>query len=190
MLPRFQGAEINYLHVGFAIAHYKKLGYEYIEVPWYVSNESILATKPEENAIVQVDYDTNLIGSAEQGFIELLSTYQLDRDRKYVSASPCFRDELNQYEPGFLQPYFFKVELFNQKPTVERMVAEATSLFRTLGGTVKKCHTKDGIDLMVNGIEVGSYGERTVDGKTFTYGTGLAEPRFSYALRSKKNGTP
>jgi hypothetical protein len=33
-----------------------------------------------------------------------------------------------------------------------------------------------------DGIELGSYGIRTVGNVSFAYGTGLAEPRFSYAI--------
>jgi hypothetical protein len=42
--------------------------------------------------------------------------------------------------------------------------------------------TPEGIDLVLNGIEVGSYGVRTVGNRTWTYGTGLALPRFTVAI--------
>ena len=44
--------------------------------------------------------------------------------------------------------------------------------------------TKEGYDLMINGIEVGSYGLRMGNGYEWVYGTGLAEPRFSVAINT------
>jgi hypothetical protein len=42
--------------------------------------------------------------------------------------------------------------------------------------------TSEGIDLYLNGIEVGSYGIRKHNSYQWVYGTGLALPRFDKAL--------
>jgi hypothetical protein len=39
--------------------------------------------------------------------------------------------------------------------------------------------TKEGSDLTIDGIEIGSYGVRNHKNIIWVYGTGLAEPRFS-----------
>lgn len=39
-----------------------------------------------------------------------------------------------------------------------------------------------GYDLLLSGIEVGSYGFREYKNNKWIYGTGLAEPRFSQAF--------
>lgn len=44
-----------------------------------------------------------------------------------------------------------------------------------------KEETAEGIDISLSGTEIGSYGFRKdKEGFTWSYGTGLAEPRFSY----------
>jgi hypothetical protein len=51
--------------------------------------------------------------------------------------------------------------------------------------------TADGLDIEVDGVEVGSYGRRACALGAYDYGTGLAEPRFSgvvVGLASKEIG--
>ena len=66
------------------------------------------------------------------------------------------------------------------------MISDAfLTLSRFLGiddvlGTIS---TDEGYDIVLNGIEVGSYGIRQHENLRWIYGTGIAEPRFSTALK-------
>jgi hypothetical protein len=200
----FTGLPIDYLKINAALVFYKSLGYSYIEVPWMVNEIDIEETLPARNFRLEVHGELDgsmhsmeigctenngcLIGSAEQGFVHLMRRGDIGPGERWVSASPCFRREQKEYEAGMLQPYFFKVELVEVTPVpqaaVDRMVAEAIRCFRTFGGWPKAVTTEHGVDLMLGNIEVGSYGYReSPDGHRWAYGTGLAEPRFSYALK-------
>ncbi|MEQ6333306.1 hypothetical protein [Sphingobium sp. MK2] len=178
--------KIDYALLGEAVQFYKSLGYEYREVPWVVPMAAIDATLPADsprfvvtvarNGIENV-FDLPLVGSAEQGFI----TLDLPPGR-YVGVTPCFRVE-DQYDI-LRQSMFMKVELFDntgEDPDYEPMVVEAQRFFRVHGLKADPVQTDIGHDLMADGIEVGSYGVRSHDGKVWAYGTGLALPRFSVA---------
>lgn len=184
---------IDYRKVGKAIKRYEKLGYVYIDTPWLVSEEAIKATLPLDRQGFELRSEIvnggRLVGSAEQGFIQLMMDDKISKGR-YVTAGPCFRDEpvvdeLHQYA-------FFKVELIdlNRAPfkyddaDVREMAEEAAGVIYSLYGclpTLKK--TVEGYDLDVQGIEVGSYGIRALGRDEWVYGTGLALPRTSRAMK-------
>jgi hypothetical protein len=50
-----------------------------------------------------------------------------------------------------------------------------------LGESPELVPIADTYDIEINGIEVGSYGIRSVDDVQYIYGTGLALPRYSTA---------
>ena len=79
------------------------------------------------------------------------------------------------------QTHFMKVELFSKydtKSDLENMIVTAESWFKTIGLNTNRVHINDNqMDLCYNNIELGSYGIRTIESKTFIYGTGHAEPR-------------
>ena len=108
---------------------------------------------------------------------------------KYVAASPCFRDEVKCDEIHF--PYFFKVELIsiNSKSPewdMDQCIDHAQDFFTAnCNDKIEIVKTKDGFDLNLNNIEIGSYGIRSYEGFQWVYGTGLAEPRFSQAKNEK-----
>lgn len=68
-----------------------------------------------------------------------------------------------------------------------RMVIDAAMFFSkyTNSSKVSIDSTKEGHDITINGIEVGSYGGRQFNGFTWIYGTGCAEPRLSEALKNE-----
>ncbi len=53
---------------------------------------------------------------------------------------------------------------------------------------VEKTHL--GYDLTIDGHEVGSYGERVVGNHRWVYGTGIADPRFTYAAYPSTRDRP
>jgi hypothetical protein len=174
---------INYSLISKAIKAYKKLGYKHIDVPWTVSKNIIDITLPPGRIAFPADGENFLVGSAEQSFLHLILNCDL-KSGKYVAASPCFRnDDIDKYH----KKYFFKVELINYsadaalgKSELTDLIADAYSVFKIF--TKKKVQftkTRDGYDLEVDGVEIGSYGIREFNGFNWVYGTGIAEPRFS-----------
>lgn len=163
-----------YTRVSKAIQHYQDKGYKWIDTPWYVNQEAFLATYPGTRPAVGVCDLGFLVGSAEQGFIQLMQRGDL-LPGKYVSAGPCFRFE--DLDRPFHHPYFFKVELIVVgSRDYQEMLYDAKEF---LGGVI--INTTEGLDLQLGGLEIGSYGYRVVGDLVWAYGTGLAEPRYSDA---------
>jgi hypothetical protein len=140
------------------------------------------------------------VASAEQSFLQ----QQLDSittgqriTGSFCAITPCFRNE--PVVDDLHQPYFEKVELISWDHTtredMDKMIAGSRLLFeRDLW--VDCVHNADpdpiGIvayDLVTThtGIELGSYGirEHPKVGR-WVYGTGLAEPRYTYALEKEE----
>lgn len=173
------GPTINYRAIADALDHYKNKGYQYIEVPWLVSPESIQPTRPPEARLYKT-FAGCLVASGEQSFIEVRK--ELCPGRKYMCATPCFRDE--RYDDLHL-PQFFKVELIlplwkddDPDKGVQEVLSDAWSFFSRYGQVVS-VKTDIGFDINFYGFEVGSYGWREHDGFRWVYGTGLAEPRLT-----------
>lgn len=190
---------IDWARIGRAIDFYKSLGYQYIEAPWIVEEQYRKITYPHQIAFA-TDYG-DLVGSAEQSFIALhFENRKRNRHTftgrvgqtaaRFVACTPCFRD--HQPNDRYHMPYFMKVELFEletEKPG--DMFHDAGRFFASEGALPEMVKTEEGMDWFVGGIEVGSYGQRSVkdhDGilQTWNYATGLAEPRFSQALKQQR----
>lgn len=203
---------IDYNLVQMAVADYQLEGFEYLETPWVVSEEALKVTLPADKEGYQlhkcIPYDHPilptqipywLVGSAEQGFIQLMLEGKLSKG-KYCSAGPCFRDD----KPDeWHHPYFFKVELIDylpEKPDVLSMLNAAKFQLEQMAQiivasqdyarsipsfTLEVVPTEEGHDLMLDGIELGSYGLRKYQNHTWVYGTGLALPRFTQAINKK-----
>lgn len=177
------GCHLNYQFLAIALEYYKNKSYKYIDVPWIVPGRIDNITRPEEAQPLEVIIGGNLIGSGEQGFITLLDMGQLPKG-KYVCVTPCFRDgPLDELH----QTTFMKVELFITPKTSElsELLQTARDLYRIIGIPTKILQTGDeSFDIVEfnSEIELGSYGHRSFMGNTWTYGTGLAEPRTSFVL--------
>lgn len=174
---------IDWQRLAYALKFYQERGYSYVEVPWIVSSLATNSTLPPDGKVCKVDGYGELVGSAEQGFVELALQRKLTTGA-FVALTPCFRgheiDELHQL-------HFMKIELcvLSSDNHEAKVRSDAYDLFKTLGVNATTVITSDGTDLEVQGIEVGSYGVRKFKDICWTYGTGLAEPRFSIAkLRS------
>jgi hypothetical protein len=175
---------ISWRDIAAAISVYEAEGFEYIETPWVTSEWAVKSTLPSDRKGLSCDGGM-LVGSAEQGFIELMSKGGIAPGR-YVSAGPCFRDDV---QDDLHQQTFFKVELIelskerfpNPKAKVREMAEIAKSFYQMLDGgdLLEIVTTKEGLDLTLHGIELGSYGKRSMNGWHWIYGTGLAEPRLS-----------
>lgn len=180
--------KIAWKYIAQAIEFYENEGFEYVEVPWIVGPEAVTVTLPEGHKA----YETtggSLVGSAEQSFLAMALEGRLEPGQ-YVAASPCFRDDT----PDELhQNTFFKVELVRicrrdqniGDYAVRKMARTAKGFFVGMpnGWSANVVETEQGLDIELNGIEIGSYGHREYGDWQWVYGTGLAEPRFSIASR-------
>lgn len=187
----------QYKNLFKALDYYEKAGYKYVDVPWAVSREAILLTRPPCITVEPHSYEAGgkliyPVASAEQSFLQM----KMDDPKfsgKLMTITPCFRNESVIDE--LHQPYFMKVELINWDKTgredMDKMITDARLLFEEQLW-VDAIHNIDpdpiGIvayDLvtMHSKIELGSYGirEHPSVGR-WLYGTGLAEPRYSLAL--------
>lgn len=180
---------IDWMRLARAVEFYRQKGYRYIEAPWAVSAETSAITCPSPKFTAEVAGLGSLVGSAEQSFLQLQQEGL--PEGYYMAVTPCFR--LGDYEDDLHFPYFMKLELYlNIQEEGARVIAfmkmlqEAGELFRELGATKDNLQarpTEEGVDIELNGIEIGSYGLRESANLKWVYGTGLALPRFTQALQ-------
>ena len=174
---------IDYNKLSDALSFYTNCGYDYVETPWLVSQEAINETIPVDRTGLSTEYGS-LVGSAEQGFIELLINGR--KIKKSCSISPCFRDE--PVYDSLHQVYFMKLELFEPTATVDRlesMLKDAQDFYSGYLEVSLLEISEELIDIIDSktGIELGSYGFRHLsNGTSFIYGTGLALPRLDVVL--------
>jgi hypothetical protein len=165
-----------------ALDFYRSKGFTQCELPWHVPHDIIAITCPDPDRAYAFDQDA-LVGSAEQSFIQAQMLGQLARGR-YVALTPCFRREPQVSETH--KRYFMKVELYAVGENEPETVIEFANLaheFMSLETShrIDLRYTREGLDLEISGMEVGSYAAREARNMTWTCGTGLAEPRFSTA---------
>lgn len=169
-----------------ALNFYEKKGYLLQDVPMVVDKEVSDITKPGH--VQDLDHNEKVyVGSAEQGFLQMYKDGLLKDFGKYMAITPCFRNEHSLNETHFLM--FLKVELMiisdTPKWSLEQILKDANDYFSSYSNQVKRENISNSeIDLMLNDIEIGSYGIRAFNNnEKYVYGTGLAEPRFSYAMK-------
>lgn len=189
MKSAYEAPSVNWERLARCLAYYKGIGFSEVSVPWYVAPEISRITCPNEKRTMTIPTHGVLVGSAEQSFLALDKAGILGKGC-FVAISPCFRNE--DFTGRFHQKHFMKVEVYdNQTVTTNRMeqlVDYARAFFKTEcdpGMDLSRLNTDDGVDIILNGVEIGSYGVREMDGLQWVYGTGLAEPRFSAAIAKK-----
>lgn len=172
---------IDYDKIAAAVTYYQKAGYKLIDVPWVIAREPYQATAPEA-AWPFYTLGGFLPASGEQSFLQLMLEGELEAGR-YCCATPCYRDE--KYDRLHL-PYFFKIELIDVgNPDYRPVMQHAHVFFSRYCAVREEAITSTQTDLTEaeTGIELGSYGWRGYRGLTWSYGTGLAEPRLSQVLQ-------
>lgn len=182
MIPK-----IDWILLGKAFSHYENIGYKYIETPWSVGELALKATLPPNvygyglwHPKKELSY---LVGSAEQGFIQMMLDGKIKSGDKLCSITPCFREDK---EDDIHFQYFMKLELIvvGEENHTNVVLNDAARFFNLVtSDVIMEVLTKDGVDLELNGLEIGSYGHRQSNGLSWTYGTGLALPRFSQASK-------
>jgi len=160
--------------------------FNFIEVPWTVENNISAVTTPLDKKPFKTPIG-DLVGSAEQSFISLMSKNKIDKGR-WATITPCFRDDK---EDELHQKYFMKLELIDisDEPDYFFLLNIANDFFNKMIETQiidieKSFYPQKDIACAKTGIELGSYGLRRWGKFSWAYGTGLAEPRFSF-VRSK-----
>lgn len=191
---------IDYEKIAAAVYHYETLDYKYIEVPWFVSKESMNITAPPGVRLFST-FAGELVASGEQSFLHIRN--QLMKadgfPALYQCVTPCFRDEANPDELHL--QYFVKNELIgiphpihnkSEVPwaLVNYLIRNALDFFKRYSDECKvidapQSNSIINHDITIKGIEVGSYGYRYIDDFAWVYGTGCAEPRLSQVLAMK-----
>lgn len=196
---------IDYHKIFTAVRHYNEAGFQYIDVPWIISKESMMITAPPGVRLFST-FAGELVASGEQSFLEIRKEL-LKADgypALYQCVTPCFRDEANP-DDLHLQ-YFMKNELIGINwPTFEHkedvpwallnfLIRKALDFFKIYAYEPEDelkvidapmSNSVVNHDITIRGIEVGSYGYRYTDDFAWVYGTGVAEPRLTQVLRTK-----
>jgi hypothetical protein len=180
---------IDYLKIALSIAHYHALGFKRVEAPWWVPREFVMLTKPShvpESALYLIERNSKcLVASAEQSFLYMANQGMLPPGR-YQATTPCFREEV---QDQLRRKYFIKNELIITDKVdqieLESVIGSAVAFFATqvpLPTLLQVVPTTDGFDIEYDGIELGSYGIRSVPFLTWIFATACAEPRLSRAI--------
>ncbi len=181
---------IDYIKIHAALEYYKFQGFKYLDVNWDCPTDIARITTPQNCRLYVLDKGQTLVGSAEQSFLDEIFNNNLSAGR-YVSMSPCFRDDLID---DLHARYFFKVELIDfENPTIESLneiISICQTFFNRYIETVVIQTEEFAYDIVTknNNIELGSYGIRGTEynGKyvKWIYATGVAEPRLSKAMEN------
>lgn len=178
----------------FIDAHswWKCKGFNNKVVPSYVDDDAMDHTCPEDVTDLRIVQNGKYaVASAEQSFLQLDKEGRLE-DGSWMAVTPCFRDEMVLDDIHF--NIFLKMELFrsatskkNAEKISHEIAKDAISMFTLLGiprDVLFLVKTPIGYDVYCDDMEIGSYGARkTLTGKWYAYGTGLAEPRTSIAIQ-------
>lgn len=169
---------MNTEYITRALTFYAEQGYTPVEVPILVDIDVSAVTKPESAR--DFSHGTKVyVGSAEQSFLQLIKEGTLP-EGTLMALTPCMRDE--DYSDDLTYMTFLKLELFSPGDCLVDVLTDANRFFSSLGLIAVSKATSMGFDLFLNGVEIGSYGVREYMGVTYTYGTGIAEPRLSKAI--------
>ena len=165
-----------------AAKYYESKGFVYADVPWAVDPQVTALTKPSWCNDFPLGNKV-LVGSAEQSFLQKWLTFE--KYKMYYAITPCFRDE--REEDNLHRPYFMKLELFSfDTSKFINIYCHAWHFFHSEGNKLKLGYEvlgENSVDILLNGIEIGSYSVQEREGLSWTCGTGLAEPRFSEAIK-------
>ena len=178
--------------------NYYSNNFTLIDVPYMVDVDVSASTKPESVKDLYHNKEKVYVGSGEQSFIQLMKENKL-LSGKHMCITPCYRDEEILDDLHHLM--FMKLELIEYHAVwddyevfmnehliaLSNMISSAkTFLNKQLNysstiETVISGHNQ--YDILINGIEVGSYGVRETAFGRFIYGTGVAFPRINQALQ-------
>lgn len=130
-----------------------------------------------------------VVASAEQSFLQLDKDGEL-KAGNWMALTPCYREEPILDDVHL--PVFLKLELiqisddanFYTRSEAMYLAHKMQKFFKEFYAMpTKVIETEEGWEVMYEDLELGSFGvRRTMTGRSYIYGTGLAEPRASTAL--------
>ncbi len=169
---------IDYRLLASAVKYYEELDFDNINLPWVVDDKFTNETFSGESIKCQLG---SMIGSAEQSFLCMFDELS---DHNYFSVTPCWRNEPVTDKLHF--SYFMKLELFSKGDKVDDFIDCAKHFFSHYipYRDLDIITTDIGYDIEYNNIELGSYGKRLFNNQLYSYGTGAALPRLSYAMNN------
>ncbi len=204
---------INWGLIAEAQKFYEDKGYKYLEVPWVVREDITRLTIPGDALPFSLYNYGDLVGSGEQSLVQLRVDNKIPAG-KYQTITPCFRDdevdELHQKHFMKLELIDFRTrnhsfdEVLSDALEFAKLKFDFLIPFDVTGGKLEVeeiTETQKDINFHAQWwqhpvgwwdgpIELGSYGIRRVsyNGKNYSwnYGTGIAEPRFSYVMNHSK----
>lgn len=166
----------------------------WVDLPWTAPEFFVESTRPEWSQVQMPTQYGHLVASGEQSFLWLDDRKELPRGC-LIGWTPCFRDEPvfdKWHQFGFMKIEAYQVLQEGEHPAsmLSALVDRAAAHFEKWAGRhVHQKFFRDGTaDIELNGHEVGSYGIRkhpSIEGRSYLYGTVLAEPRFSTALSER-----
>lgn len=183
-----------------AIRWWQSKGFHYVDLPWIVPQRYSDATRPPTARDISTPQGS-FVASGEQSFLYLWENEILPRDPVpgFIGWTPCLRDELvldEHHQHGFMKAEWFVPLAPDQEHylSLAKLIKLQVEMFEFVAG---RALDKTGylelqqesplqLDLVLSGIEVGSYGVRSFNGAAYIYGTALALPRFSQALRAER----
>lgn len=179
---------INYQILLNALTYYTHKGFEYREVPWIISHQAYVSTRPNDRPEFYT-LGGYLVASGEQGYIQELQEGKALT--KHICVTPCFREE--EVLDDIHYRYFLKAELIDtnvSKENLHEMIKTAETFFTNYSKvhvlqTDTRGNAYDIIDSLT-GIELGSYGIRTLSNHEFIYGTAVALPRLSVVINKNQ----
>lgn len=172
---------IDYNLISASINYYEDKGFKRVEVPWMVTEAVDSITRPDniQPFIVEAK-NKNLIASGEQGFLYLYLKRYLPKG-KFQTVTPCFRNDPFDFTHS---KYFIKNELIQTDIVTKEELCKIVSTSKEFFDKIFPIEThvektEDGYDILLDNVELGSYGIRSCEFLTWIYGTGCAEPRTS-----------
>ena len=159
-----------------ALNYYKSIGYEMLSVPYLVDEDIVNITLPK-GRLAKEHNGLFYVGSAEQSAYQLFKSGDLNSE-KFMMITPCQRYE-EILDDSHLE-IFLKIELMSTGGDYDKIIVDVLSFYDN-----DKCvviNTEKGKDIEINRVEVGSFGSREFLGNKFSFGTGLALPRYTQSL--------
>ncbi|WP_059925057.1 hypothetical protein [Burkholderia ubonensis] len=181
-----------------AIQWWQAQGFQYVDLPWMVPKAYADAHRPDFCREIRTLHGS-FVGSGEQSFLMLREEGRLRGGAPgYIGWTPCLRDEAvldETHQHGFMKAEWYvpleRAQILGWRVYFDALMEQQTQMFRAValhaGGPIglPVAREESGAvqhDLLVAGLEVGSYGMRHFKGKAYLYGTALALPRFPQAL--------
>lgn len=175
--------DLNYIINFSLLEHFKNLYSEIftpIELPYIIEEKYVEVTLPPGHNHLRHKGDLVYVGSAEQSFIKYLSEGKLPKNN-YQAITICSRDEKILNTRSLLN--FVKLELFSKTISPIEMTKLVFKIYKNYDNRnysiIETSHNC--FDINCENVEVCSFGERfnPYSNSSFTFGTGLALPRFT-----------